>query len=127
MKRHLSRAIKISVLLFTLGVVAQLVAQTQSSSQSGKHPRYRLVDIGTFAGPASSFADLNNRGTAVGWENAATTDPLCFFAPDNCFTTHAFQERNGAITDLGVLPGVRIFPSMRESPRVPHLLGAVPD
>jgi probable HAF family extracellular repeat protein len=94
---------KIAALFFACLVSAQLGAQTQSP-QSGQIPRYRLVDLGTFGGPASSFADLNNRGTVVGWENGANTDPLCFFTP-NCFTTHAFQERNGAVTDLGVLPG----------------------
>jgi probable HAF family extracellular repeat protein len=101
---HLSATIKTSTLLLALAIAVQLTSPIQASSQSGQQSRYRLVDLGTFGGPASSFADLNNRGTAVGWENAATTDPLCFFAP-NCFTTHSFQARNGAITDLGVLPG----------------------
>jgi probable HAF family extracellular repeat protein len=95
---------KIAALFFACLVSAQLGAQTQSP-ESGQTPRYRLVDLGAFGGPASSFADLNNRGTAVGWANLPTTDPLCLHAPDNCFTTHAFQARNGAITDLGVLPG----------------------
>jgi hypothetical protein len=101
---HLSATIKTSTLLLALAIAVQLTSPIQASSQSGQQSRYRLVDLGTFGGPASSFADLNNRGTAVGWENTATTDSLCFFAP-NCFTTHSFQASNGAITDLGVLPG----------------------
>jgi len=94
---------KVAALFFAFLVSAQVAAQTRSP-QSSQTPRYRLVDLGTFGGPASSFADLNNRGTAVGWENAPTTDPLCLFAP-NCFTTDAFQARHGVVTDLGVLPG----------------------
>jgi probable HAF family extracellular repeat protein len=106
MKRNLPMILKLGKLLLVgFATIAQLVAQTQSSSQSGQQPRYRLIDLGTFGGPASSFADLNNRGTVVGWANAPTADPLCFFAPENCFTTHAFQARKGTVTDLGVLPG----------------------
>jgi probable HAF family extracellular repeat protein len=105
MTSHLFTTIKISTLLFAFALAVQLASPARATAQIGQEPRYRLVDLGTFGGPASSFADLNNRGTVVGWANAPTTDPLCFFAQDNCFTTHAFQARNGAITDLGVLPG----------------------
>jgi probable HAF family extracellular repeat protein len=83
----------------------------QSKSHEGRGPRYRLIDLGTFGGPASYFQNgldgiLNNRGTAVGWANTADHDPfdpVCI-AP-NCFVAHAFQFKDGAVRDLGTLPG----------------------
>ena len=96
----------ITAMVFTaLAITAQVAAQ--------QAPRYKLIDLGTFGGPASSFANqfgfygiLNNKGTAVGWANTSTPDPFdpfCF-AP-NCFVSHAFQAKDGALTDLGTLPG----------------------
>src|SRR5215468_12261326 len=88
---------------------ALLVALVLSVPAVGQQPRYRLIDLGTFGGPASYFANgfdgiLNNHGTAVGFSNTSTPDPLCFAAA-NCFATHAFRATNGHVTDLGVLPG----------------------
>ena len=109
MKRHLSRTATISTLLFVLALVLQLVSPAQTFAQSGHEPRYRLVDLGTFGGPASYFPNgfdgiLNKHGTAVGWANTSTPDPFCFVAP-NCFATHAFQAQDGVVADLGVLDG----------------------
>jgi probable HAF family extracellular repeat protein len=75
-----------------------------------KHPRYKLIDLGTFGGPASSASNgldgiLNAHGTAVGWANTSTRDPYPAFCFVNCFVTHAFQTRDGVVTDLGVLRG----------------------
>jgi hypothetical protein len=77
-----------------------------------ERPRYKLIDLGTFGGPASYFQNgfdgiLNDRGTAVGWANTSSPDPFDPFCadPDNCFVTHAFRVRNGKLADLGTLPG----------------------
>src|SRR5689334_20187103 len=39
-------------------------------TQAGPHPRYKLIDLGTFGGPSSTFEDLsktiNNHGTVIG-------------------------------------------------------------
>jgi probable HAF family extracellular repeat protein len=83
-------------------------SRISGASPSGV-PRYRLVDLGTFGGPASYFPNgfdgiLNNHGTAVGGANTSTPDPFCFPAP-SCFAEHAFIAQNGRITDLGVLEG----------------------
>ena len=110
MKGDLSMILKLGKLLVVVfATITQVVGQTQSSSQSGQQPRYRLIDLGTFGGPASHVSNefdeiLNNHGTVVGWANTPTTDPICSFA-QNCFTTHAFRANSGGITDLGVLPG----------------------
>jgi probable HAF family extracellular repeat protein len=72
-------------------------------------PRYRLIDLGTFGGPASYLQNgldgiLSNHGTLVGWANTSTDDPLCLAAP-NCFQAHAFRANGDHLTDLGALPG----------------------
>jgi probable HAF family extracellular repeat protein len=92
----------------SLCVALSLLAPTASSAQTGDHQRYRLIDLGTFGGPASYFPNgfdgiLNNHGTAVGWANTTEADPLCNEA--NCIAAHAFKARNGHLTDLGTLPG----------------------
>jgi hypothetical protein len=78
-----------------------------------QHTRYKVVDLGTFNGGPNSFfpgpeppaQDVNNRGTAAGTADTPVPDPFfpnCF---GDCFVQHAFQWQNGALTDLGVLPG----------------------
>lgn len=75
------------------------------------HPRYKLIDLGTFGGPASYFSNgldgiLSDRGTAVGFANAAEPDPFNpFCAAPNCFAAHAFRVHRGEVSDLGTLPG----------------------
>jgi hypothetical protein len=106
MKRNLPTILKLGkLLLLGFATIGQLVAQTQSSSQSGQQPLYRLVDLGTFGGPASYFSlgydgVLNNHGAAAGWAETSEENPLCFFG---CI--HAFQAQDAVLTDLGVLPG----------------------
>jgi probable HAF family extracellular repeat protein len=98
--------------IFLLALAMSVCATAQDSSTSEKvspqHPRYRLIDLGTFGGPASYFENgfdgiLNDHGSAAGFANTSVPDPLCFAA--NCFATHAFRAHNGRITDLGALPG----------------------
>jgi probable HAF family extracellular repeat protein len=97
-----------SVLILLLTEASFSNAQEASPQPAAKHAKYKLVDLGTFGGPASYFANgtdgiLNNHGTAVGWANTTTPDPLC--SVPNCIATHAFKTRNGEVVDLGVLPG----------------------
>ena len=92
----------------SVAVVALLSGLLPSASASGQQARYRLVDLGTFGGPASYFPNgfdgiLNNHGAAAGWANTSNPDPFCFL--DNCSATHAFRVQNGTVTDLGVLDG----------------------
>ena len=93
----------------SVAVLVVLSGLLLSVSASGQQARYRLVDLGTFGGPASYFPNgfdgiLNNHGAAVGGANTSTPDPYCFPAP-NCFAEHAFLARNGSVTDLGTLEG----------------------
>jgi len=77
--------------------------------RAGQHPRYKLIDLGTFGGPGSGVEGtskiLNNQGTLVGGADTSSPDPFspnCFW---DCFVGHAFQWQKGVLTDLGALAG----------------------
>src|SRR3974390_3024683 len=112
MRCHEQTSIAVITLLAALAMPLGLAAQDDASpAKKPQHHHYKLVDLGTFGGPASYFSNgfdgiLNNRGTAAGWADTSTPDPyppFCF-NPD-CFESHTFQSQNGVMTDLGVLPG----------------------
>jgi probable HAF family extracellular repeat protein len=98
-------------LIAALSNLAGLAARNNQNPKHSKHYHYKLFDLGTFGGPTSYFSNgadgiLNSRGTAVGWADTSTPDPypgFCFNS--DCFVSHAFQWRNGVLSDLGVLPG----------------------
>src|SRR5262245_7664834 len=65
-------------------------------TQAGAHARYKLIDLGTLGGPASTVAGgtdiINDRGTLIGGADTPEPDP---FSP-NCYSPtysarHAFQ------------------------------------
>lgn len=111
MKNNLAMYITALTLLATLAIPVRLAAQTQQQNQ--QQPRYKLIDIGTFGGPASYFnnefdgtfsaALVNNQGTAAGWADTAAPDPFPGFCFGDCYVSHAFQWQNGVRTDLGAL------------------------
>jgi probable HAF family extracellular repeat protein len=100
-----------------LAVPVGMAAQDNSSQDhKPKHHQYKLIDMGTFGGPASYTLNngagtgsrvLNNRGTLAGWADTSTPDP---YAPNcsnpDCFVGHTFRWDDGVLTDLGALPGV---------------------
>jgi len=109
-------------LFAALAIPVRPAAQEQTNEEHHvKHHQYELVDIGTFGGPASyinaAFAlgavnQINEHGTSVG--SSATSEPAPPGSnPANCggidgkidFVFHAFKWENGAVTDLGALPG----------------------
>src|SRR5438445_1758439 len=83
---------------------------------AAQHTRYKLIEIGTFGGPASYLGDpgvgpevrhRNNRRVLIGHADTVFSDPN---APDNCdnpdcFLSHGFRWEDGVLTDLGTLPG----------------------
>jgi probable HAF family extracellular repeat protein len=104
-----------AVLLAVFMVSAAASAQDQSitAKQANRH-RYRLIDLGTFAGPSASFGTagdriseiqtLNQRGEVTGLATTPAPDPYPDFCWDgDCLLAHAFQWQNGVMTDLGAL------------------------
>jgi probable HAF family extracellular repeat protein len=97
--------------LATLAIPVHLAAQDQKKYLN----HYELIDVGTLGGPTSIlcvscfdgqfFASriVNQQGTAVGFADTSNSDPLPAFCFFDCSVNHAFQWRNGAVTDLGAL------------------------
>jgi probable HAF family extracellular repeat protein len=89
-------------LLAALAMPVWTAAQDNPSPDNKpKHKKYKLVDIGTFGGPASYVGGngpgstfLNNQGIVGGSANTTIPD-----------VSHAFRWQNGVLTDLGALPG----------------------
>jgi probable HAF family extracellular repeat protein len=95
----------------SLAIPVRLAAQEQKVEKG--HHRYKLIDLGTFGGPASYFSGggignlvLNNEGIVAGYADTSAPDPYApnCFNPD-CFLSHTFRWQNGVLTDLGALPG----------------------
>jgi probable HAF family extracellular repeat protein len=112
---HLMKRKIVANTLLSLGVILALAAvlpiELTFGTPKASPPRYRLIDVGTFGGPASYFSAgsigekvLNNQGTLAGAADTAMPDPDCLNGGD-CFITHAFRRQGGALTDLGSLPG----------------------
>src|ERR1019366_689004 len=96
------------IIAMTLLAVALPITMTAQ-----KHHQYKVVDVGTLGGPNSyistPFQILNNRGAFAAYANTSTPNPnpgcfIPFNAPD-CFVEHAVVLRDGAVTELPVLPG----------------------
>jgi probable HAF family extracellular repeat protein len=82
-----------------------------SQNHNPKHHHYKLVDVGTFGGPNSSFVLpspggrlLNNSGAAVGGSDTSTIDPLSCINFD-CYLSYAFKWRDGVVNKLSALAG----------------------
>jgi probable HAF family extracellular repeat protein len=98
----------ISTAVITLLSLVAMPAKGQDSPQ--RHHHYKLIDTGTFGGPSGGIVNpsslvLNNRGMLIGASDTATPDP---FAPDcflDCSVVHGWIWQEGALTDLGTLPG----------------------
>ncbi|HET6181351.1 MAG TPA: hypothetical protein VFE61_30815 [Candidatus Sulfotelmatobacter sp.] len=104
----------------TLFALLPIPMRTDAQEQTKQHRRYKLIDIGTFGGPASYINNpmalgapnqISQTGTAVG--AAATATPVPPPPPNTqiCggvdgaapFIFHAFAWQNGRLTDLGAL------------------------
>jgi probable HAF family extracellular repeat protein len=107
------------LLLAFLSGLPSAVGQEASAASRKQVPHYKLVDVGTFGGPASYINppwelggphQMNRYGATVG--TAATSIPSfvgCIFCNgldgqvQNVF--HGFMWRHGVVQDLGALPG----------------------
>jgi len=95
--------------IFTVAVAVRLAAHGRPRSMGKDQLRYRLVDIGTFGGPTSGnngeSTVMNNQGDVAGFADTTAADPFAPFCLTDCFVVHSFEWRNGALIDLGALPG----------------------
>jgi probable HAF family extracellular repeat protein len=104
----------LAILALTIGLAAQ---DTPAQNNQHRHHQYRLIDMGTFGGPASELTTnngigagakiLSNHGVLTGSADTTVLDPYspnCFNA--SCFVGHAFRWDNGSRKELETLPGV---------------------
>jgi probable HAF family extracellular repeat protein len=98
-----------SSILITINVLL-LAALALPSSLAAQH-NYIFTEVPTFGGPNTSANQtgaknnlLNAVGTLTGGADTTIPDPYCPGSAD-CFASHAFTFRDGALRDLGVLPG----------------------
>jgi probable HAF family extracellular repeat protein len=120
------KLISAMALFVALSIPVSLAAQDSQNSHHHKHHHYKLMDIGTFGGPQAWVLGvgegpggaLSNAGTVVGVANTSNSNPnysypcnpfgsfsCLFFGTPDLFVEHAFRSEDGALTDLGVLPG----------------------
>ena len=105
-------------LLAALAVPVCAAAQDNPSpDHRHSHRKYRVIDMGTFGGPASELTTnngdgagaliLNSQGLLTGSADTPVPDP---YSPNcanaSCFVSHTFKWEDGVLTDLGALPGV---------------------
>jgi probable HAF family extracellular repeat protein len=98
--------------LAILIVVVGMCLVTSAQGQSLKHPRYKLVDLGTLGGPVSYGSVngdggrlLNDRGVVSSYADTSNPDlnapDFCYDA--DCLVGHAYRWKNGMMQDLGAL------------------------
>jgi probable HAF family extracellular repeat protein len=112
MKTQVLGRVSAIVLVVAVWSPVRLAAQTERADPAQKHPRYKLVDLGTLGGPigygsvnGDGFRLLNQAGVVSSFADTALPDP---YAPDHCFDSdcllaHAYRWKNGVMTDLGAL------------------------
>jgi probable HAF family extracellular repeat protein len=104
------------VILFAVVALPTRMAAQSDPAKIPQHNHYKLIDMGTFGGPASSInspfsqGTLNNQDIATGW--SATSFPTLLTSSFLIcggldavvpFITHTF-EWNGVVRDLGAFP-----------------------
>jgi probable HAF family extracellular repeat protein len=103
----------LAVVFSGLAITALSAGGSDARDHRADRPRYALVDLGTLGGP-NSFVDaltmpLNHRGRVTACAETAAPNPhVANGSPayrPSPFTLHAAFSRNGALVDLGVLPG----------------------
>jgi probable HAF family extracellular repeat protein len=98
-----------AALLATMATPIRVAGQEASKG----HHHYKLIDLGTLGGPASTVfgltRPLNNAGVLASCADTSSLDPNYpsinpFFGTDT-FIQHAFEWQNGDLDDLGTLRG----------------------
>ena len=109
------------MLFILLTVPVRFAAQDKQDHKNVKHHHYKLVDMGTFGGPASWVAPqffaspaLNPHGVTVGGSSTSVSTTktsnllVCGGLQGQIpYVNHAFRWEDGTVTNLGALPGKR--------------------
>src|ERR1700741_4039141 len=97
------------VSLFAIAMPICMAAQdTPSQNLNPKHHQYKLIDLGTFGGPASivpsfSLVSINSRGSAIVEADTPTADPFYPNRFNDCFVNHPGIWQDSGLTELGPL------------------------
>lgn len=111
-------------LLATMVIPVALAAKS-TQNHKPQHHHYKLIDLGTFGGPQSwvfgwfeAEGTMSDGGTVFGGADTSAPNPnypnynpfmglpqMVYFLNSDPFIEHAFQSKDGALIDLGVLPG----------------------
>ncbi len=105
MRRH---PLLVSVIALLTTVSFPLPFAAEEHPGSPQHPRYKLVDLGTFGGPiaygpANGLGSrlLNEKGQVTSYADTSAPDP---FGPNFCFAdcllAHAFRWSHGSLQEL---------------------------
>jgi probable HAF family extracellular repeat protein len=112
-------------LLVALAIPVGVAARGNQNHNHHKDHHYKLLDLGTFGGPQSWVFGWNevpgimsNAGAVVGGANTSDSNPnypnynpfmglpfMLYPLNSDPFVEHAFVSKDGALVDLGVLPG----------------------
>ncbi len=92
--------------------VCMTAQDNPSQDHKSKHHQYKLIDLGTFGGPASivpsfALASIDSQGSVIVEADTTVPDPYspnCF--QSDCLVNHTGSWQDGLLTDLGTLPGV---------------------
>jgi probable HAF family extracellular repeat protein len=121
MKSRTLTCITAITLFAALAIPVRLAAQDDAAqTNKPKHQHYKLIDMGTFGGPSSFINEpsnfvpaVNKRGMTVGGSGTpvpttSTSNPTAYCGGFNGVVPnvyHAFEWRNGTVSDLGSLAG----------------------
>lgn len=104
----------LTMLFSSPGIPLHVVAQDNAGRVS-MHHHYKLIDLGTFGGPAAvvnvepTEDFVNHAGVIVGGADTSlpTPEPGCYNPVNNndCFISQAFVWQHGQLKDLRTLPG----------------------
>jgi uncharacterized membrane protein len=110
MKHRINKSFAAIAFTLLLLTVAGTSGQEQKE-QKKEHHHYKLVDIGTFGGPNSSFVFpnpkglVNNSGVAVGGADTSTPDPTSTMFNGDAYISYGFTWQDGVAHKLDALPG----------------------
>lgn len=118
MKSRILTLIVAMTFLTALVIPVRLAAQDNQHHEHEKHHHYKLIDIGTFGGPASQVIPgvnagpiISKRGTAVGLSatsvhTSSHSHPfVCYgVSGDVPYIFHGFKWQGDDVIDLGSLP-----------------------